>query len=293
MKRNGIIELVLTIVAGVIGYMLRRRELDTIFDETTGLAQQYAPVSLVLIGMSVLICVVLILFTQGINNKRDVTFCTAFGYKSSVPALLILIMSMFMIVASGYWLMVNSSDEGSIAKDMVWGVLTVLAGAALAATAIKTYRGQKAKEPAMLTMVPVVYLCVLLILSYMERAADPVLLRYVYEFFALAFCLMAFYYIAGFAFDKVRGRRMLFCARAAVYFIFVTLAGDLPLVKSQVYICLGVILLIQAFVVTRNMAPPDADIEDDSEYLTQELNEEPREPENPPEMPEGDFDIGF
>lgn len=252
MKRNGIIELVLTIAAGVAGYLLRSRELGTIFDETTGLAQKNAPVSLMLIGLSVLICLVLLVMTVGLRRKSDVDFAAAFAYSNSIPNLLIFILSVLMAIFAGYWLMVNPSDQGSAFKDMLWGVLTVLSGAAMAATALKIIKGRVESTTAMLTMVPVVYLCVWLVISYMDRAADPVMLRYIYEFFALAFTLMAYYYIASFAFDKIRIRRLVFCSRVAVYFILVTVAGDLPSVKSAVYICLGAILLLRAWLATRN-----------------------------------------
>ena len=66
--------------------------------------------------------------------------------------------------------------------------------------------------------------CLWLISDYQVRAADPVVLDYVYEVFAIAAAVMALYYLSGYSFQTGKPRRTLVTTMAAAYFSMVTLA---------------------------------------------------------------------
>ena len=66
--------------------------------------------------------------------------------------------------------------------------------------------------------------CFWLISDYQVRAADPVVMDYAYEVFAIAASVMAFYYLAGYSFQTGKPRRTLAACLLAAYFSLVTLA---------------------------------------------------------------------
>lgn len=254
MLKSGIAASLLTFICGIAGYYLRNQELRTVFDETTGLAAENAPVSIGLIALSAAIFIISVLLNQLVKNKK-MSFSEAYGSKNPIPCFLLCIAGAVMVAVSGYMFITDSISLDF--KDTVWAVLTILAGLSIIILAAKVFLSSNGREPGLITMIPVVYLCAWLLISYTDRAADPVLLHYVYEFFALAFTIMGFYYLAGFAFGKMRGKSMLVCSNVAVYFILVNLAEDIGMLKKAVYICLAVVLLIQSLLLGKNLNIPD------------------------------------
>lgn len=284
MRRNGFIETLIVILGGVMGYALRTQELSTVFEESTRLAKEGEPATIALIVLSVIICA--LLFVSGLftRNRVSMNFNEAFGYNNLIICLILCICGGVMTVIAGQSLMVTNMNV----KDMLWSILTVLSGIAIVFIAIKTYRGARESAPSLSTMVPVLSLCAWLIFSYTDRAADPVLLNYVYEFFALAFAIMGFYYISGFAFGKMRVRSTLICSRIAVYFVMVNLADDIPTAKRIIYICLAIVLIIQSDLLQKN-----ANSSRFSSSGSQKPEPETPEIPIPPETPNdflGDFD---
>ena len=59
-------------------------------------------------------------------------------------------------------------------------------------------------------LMPAYTCCMWLIVAYQARAADPVILDYVYELFAIIAVLLGLYFIAGFSFERPKVRRASF-----------------------------------------------------------------------------------
>jgi len=288
MRKNGILELLITLAAGVWGYNLRTKELTTVFDEVTGLAQKGAWVTIALIALSAAICVLLIVLSLLNKNKISMRFSDAFGHKTPFPCFILCLAGAALIVFGVQWLVVTDMSL----QTMLWGAFATLSGVSVIVMAINAYRGKGSGQLAVSSMIPVIFLCIWLILSYIDRAADPVLLNYVYEFFAIAFATMGFYYISGFAFGKMRLRSMLVCSRIAVFFIMVHLADDISFSQKAIYVSLALTLIVQSWLMTRNgylykaSVVQEDPVEEDEDDGSGTYDDEPQENENPGE-PEG------
>ena len=81
-----------------------------------------------------------------------------------------------------------------------------------------------------------------MVLEYRMRAADPVVLRYVYDFLALCAASVAFYYKAGFAFDRPRPSRTVLFSMIACYFCLVAMPGVSGNAQPIFFYCLALLL---------------------------------------------------
>jgi len=111
--------------------------------------------------------------------------------------------------------------------------------------------------------VPVFWLCIRLAASHIEHAANPVILHYVYDLFALAFLMLSMYYVAAFTFRQAKVRRLMFSTSMAAYFTIVTLADGGALYQAGVLTSLALYGLICQLILTKNLGnPPWAELEE-------------------------------
>jgi hypothetical protein len=129
----------------------------------------------------------------------------------------------------------------------------MLAGLGLTLMALLAPGGINVAIPS---AIPVFWLCLWLIINHIDRAADPVLLRYVYHLFALAALLLALYYIAGHAFRQSHPPRLMFSASVATYFTAITMGDGLPRYSRGILLSLAVTVLIYQLTLTKNLARP-------------------------------------
>ena len=249
MLKRAIPPALIALAAGVLGYFLRTQQLSTVFDPTTGLAEPGAAVTIQLGILSAAVFVVLAALSSTVPNQKPLTYRQAFG---SGPRLIPLL----LVFAAGLGLVFGGTNEmmwrwaaDEVVRGTVWGVLAILAGISILVGAYFTWGGGKRRGPILLSMVPIVFFCVWLLISYMDRASDPVVLDYMYAFFAMGFSLLSFYYMASFAFGKNPIRRMLVCGNTAVYFCILTLADSQSLGMRAVFASLALTLLIHSFLL--------------------------------------------
>jgi len=242
----------LSILAGVAGFFLRRQEVATVFDPISGLATRGATISILLIAFSVLVVALLFVMSFLLPKREFQGFTEAFGGSVALTALrtflggLIFGLSLVELVDL---FSTGALDGFSIARLGAGA----LAGLMFCLMAALSHRNTNVAIPA---SVPVFWLCIWLIVSHIERAANPVLLAYVYNLFALAALLLALYYIAGFAFRQNRPGRMMFCASVAIFFIGVTMADEMALTTRMTFLALAVTVLFYQLSLSFKLSQP-------------------------------------
>jgi len=242
----------IALLAGAIGWLMRRQEIQTIFDPHSGLAERGALVTIVLI----VFCVLTVGLLFGLSftaNKRELhTFTDAFG-GSLFGSLLLTLFGIAILVFSGaeWFALAQSGDLDPFA--MVRLGVGVLAGFCLALMAILGHRGIHVAIPS---AIPVFWLCAWLIVSHIDRAADPVLLSYVYQLFAKAALLLALYHTAGYAFRQNRPGRLMFWSSVAIFFTGVAMGDEMALSYRATLLALAATVLIYQILLTKNLARP-------------------------------------
>ena len=251
MRIRGFIITLVALFAGVVGFLLRQREVATVFDPVSGLAERGAPITFALAGFSLAVVLFLFGLSFTASDRHAPSFAEAFG-GGPFSAILLAIFGLIVLILAGFELfrlsVIDSLDPFSIAKLGT----ACIAGLSLFLMAILGGRGVNVAIPASL---PVFWLCVWLIVDHIQNASNPVLLSYVYTLFAKASLLLALYYIAGYAFCQQRPRRFLFWGALAIYFTGITLAGSQSLYLKGTFLALALTVLIYQIKFTKNLAP--------------------------------------
>ena len=140
-----------------------------------------------------------------------------------------------------------------IIAKMVLGIFAILSGLAMVATARNNFQGEHKGKYSLILLVPAFFCCYWIILAYENHAANPVVLEYVYELFAVICILLAFYFMAGFGFEKPKVKSAsLFCL-CGIYFSIVTLTDGHPLSTTLIYIAMLLYLLFSVGALLNNV----------------------------------------
>ena len=253
MRKFAAISSAFAVLLGVVGFFLRRTELNSIFDPQSGLALRFAGISLALGGLTVAVLAALLvsLLVIGALKVRS-GFSGAFGSASSVPVFVVALGAVFFAAGA---LALLARVFKAPAFSIVNGVLAIFGLASAISVFVVFYCSYKLRDGSELqlcSIVPIAFLCFWLILAYRQRAADPVLLDYIYEILALILCILGFYFTAGFAFGRVKPRRALFCTNGAIYMSIVTLADSHPLPQMLFFVGSIIVMLVCSILLASN-----------------------------------------
>jgi len=251
------------ILAGGIGFVLRRQEVASVFDPHSGLAERGAPISVALMVFS--LGVVLFFFGLSFATSRGRTPALTDTFGSGLLGTLLLMALGLIVLGLAVMEAVPLIQNGpspprniglSTRSDNLFPLSLVRLGAASfsgLALIFMAILGPRGVNVAIPSTVPVFWICIWLIVGHIDRASNPVLLSYVYNLFALAALLLALYYIAGFAFRQNRPGRLLFSCSTALYFTGVTMGDDLALYTRGTFLALAATVLIYQIALTSTL----------------------------------------
>ena len=212
----------LALVGGLTGFGLRRWELSAAFD-ANGLAIPWAPATVALVALSLLMAAAFILLCRNPRNESR-QYGDAFAADGRWGYLVLSGVASAMLLLAGVFGMRSELSGGSpgLLRMLLW-VLCLVSFVCVIFTVLANFRGEDLRSSMML-LAPAYTFCVWLVTAYQKRAADPVVLDYMYELLAIICTLLAFYFIAGFSFSRGQvWSSALFCL-LSVYFGIVTLA---------------------------------------------------------------------
>ena len=248
-KQNGILICILAPLFAVAGFFLRRRELSTIFDEHTGLAELWRTESLILMGLCALVFLAFLILSLGLPKKMSPDFRTAFG-ELSVASGMLALMGAIVAGASFFALVGHFFEMHQLGIFFFWSIGGILAGLCMIEVPIA---GATGKNVSVFAAIPVFWSCAWLILLHIRHASDPVLIRYVYTVLAIGFLLLGLYYVASVAFTKGNMRRQMFCSGMGVYFAGVALADTHNTIHERVIVvALAAIVLLYALLLMQH-----------------------------------------
>lgn len=232
-KTNRKLILYLLIAAGTAGFLLRRWQLATAFDEE-GLVLRGSPSIWVLAVFALIVTVFLAITALGQRRRSAYTE----SFSSGTSEMILTVCSAAMVLA------------GSILA-MVWGertaILTALGVAAalsMAVIGMQRYRG--VVPSAAIHLIPCAYLILALIVDFRRWSVDPTVLDYCYDLFAAIGAACAMVNLMGFCFDRGRRRETVFWCLAGCFFS-VTAMGALGVVRCLTTGGLAVFLGVNAW----------------------------------------------
>ena len=204
---------ILTIGAAAAGYFLRLRQLQTAYDASgrviAGAGKGF------LTWFSLALVVVFLLYAYTLRPREKYAVLSGRG-----PVLLVLTAAASVLMILGCVRMVLELEQR---MDLLLAAGGVASALCWLAAGLERFRGRKI--PALLLMLPSLFLAVKLICDFRDWSRDPQILDYCFDLLALICAMCATFHLGGFCFDKGRRRTTVFFCMAGVYFGAVALAG--------------------------------------------------------------------
>lgn len=253
MRKEAGLMCVFTCVMGALGLFLRWIQNNNVFEPETGLAQRGSAWS----GLLVAVCVITALGILGFvanlrGHKTETQYRTALRGKTILYPALAGVLGAVMLVGA-VMLLTTAGDQPFPGLQRVLAVLAAACGACLPLLAVGPKKDSDGSMMCLGSFVPVVFLCFWLIVSYKENSANPVVWAYCIEILAISAAIMAYYYTAGFAFEKPRPLSTIYFCLLGAFFSMTTLADTRPVSKQLFFVAIAVMLLAFAFVLVSNM----------------------------------------
>lgn len=244
-------------LSGIAGAIIRAYELKNAFDYSTGLAIPNSPPTYWLIFLSASVAVLFIVALSCLRAKNHLMdYEVAFRAESviyasiAISACLILLLS----AVTGFYSIFMSGVFGTaVLPDLIMCFLAFISSFCLIGIVSGNYRGRQKKNHGTYALIPVFYMCMWIILSYRNRAADPVILDYAYEILAVIFSALGIYFASGFAFLRPGPKKTVFFSLVGAYLSIVTLADMHSLAVTLSFMFCAVYLLLNSAVLLKNL----------------------------------------
>ena len=253
----------LAAVGGVGGFFLRRWELVAAFEEN-GLAIPGTPATIALIVLSAVLALAFALLCRG--SKHQLTdYRGAFSAPNNWAYLAAAALAAACLLFSGLFGIKAELDSGAPGLlRLLLGGMCLVSFACILTVAMNNFRA-KGRQYSLALLLPAYTGCLWLVTAYQRRAADPAVLDYVYELFAILCTLLGLYFSAGFSYGRTKVWRCSFFCLLSVYFSIVTLAdghalsGRLLFLFAALYQLAAVtVLLYHAFVKAPEPSPDES-----------------------------------
>lgn len=214
---------------GIFGAFLRWLQNQNIFEPDTGLAIPHSPLSYAIILFVLLFALLLYLW---IHRLKTVDFPTKYPdiYSKSFPFATIVAELIGAVMAIGGVLtLVRAVKTSGTVFDLILGIFTFLCAAGLTTLMVSAGKPAKKNSGYWGAISIVFYLCFWLIAAYKFSAADPVIWHFAPRLLAISATVLAFYFIAGFVFNKPRPLASLYFGLLSTFLCIITLADAYPI----------------------------------------------------------------
>ena len=224
-KESGLIAL-FTCAAGAIGLFIRWLQLSSAFEPLTGLPIHGAPASIAMAATIAVYAVALFIVMRTMKDAEKLTeYKTALrGHSIFYPAAAVLL-GIATIVAG---LLMFPGTAGEL-RPGLWRLLAaaaLLCGASYPVLALPSKRSGGDALTCLAALVPTIFFCIWLIVSYMSNAENPIVWAYATETLAISGATLGFYYCAGYAFGRPRPLSTAYFSHLGAFLCIVTLADD-------------------------------------------------------------------
>ena len=199
MQKNAWIYTIAASVLGALGLLFRWLQLQSVFDETTGLPTQGA-------GLSTLVVLSIVVMTAGLwwlsgRLSPDVELEpeAALAAPNRLTGLL--------MTAAGALAALGSAAMFFTESGMFMRILALVGFAAAAVLALYPSTARWGGFGAALTVLPVVFFSGWLVAFYKENSTNPVVWDYGVRILAIAACLLAAFRLSGCVFYRTKPRQ--------------------------------------------------------------------------------------
>ncbi len=298
MKVKAVLFSVIALILGAIGSVLHRLQLNTIYDESTGLALRWPPVSIAVAALCVAAALLALIFALSYSRRSAAPLWhVTLASRTPLPLLLSVLGFAAMLYAAWNCWNWGLDYAGSTLLDRILAVLAALAGLGWLILSISSLRKKSCGLEALSSLFVVLFLCFWLVLSYKAHSSDPTKVKYIYDLLGLCAAAVGSYYLAGFAFGRARPRGSIFFSLLAVSLCGMTMPLG-PLSPTMIFSAFTILFLfVNVLLVMLNLSRPQPEepveeAEEEAPYEAELPGVALSEPEPEPE-PEPELDLGL
>lgn len=229
MRKKSLILCGFAVIMGIFGAFLRWLQIQNIFEADTDLVTAHSPWSYALIAFVLLFAVLLGLW---IRKLKSLDFPSKYPqvYSKSIPFVSIAaVLVGAVMVIGGVLTVIRALSTSGTVFDLILGLFTLLSAAGITTFIILANKPEKKSSGYFGAICIVFYLCFWLIAAYKFSAQEPATWTYAPRLLAIAATLLAFYFIAGFVFNKPRPLASLYFGLLGTFLCIITIADSYPL----------------------------------------------------------------
>lgn len=240
-------------VMGALGFMMRWLQGMQIYDETTGLAERGASISVLVILIlagTVAALAVWAFWLRRYEPRRDERALVG----KSILYRLFGGLAGGVLVLSGLILIVTAGGDAMPGMQRALAVFQVLGGVSAILLVVHADQPGQVKTRRVAAVVLVLFGCMFMVTVYRENAANPVLWEFAPEILALCAATLALYYTAGYQFGQAKPFAGIFFCQTGLFLCMVCVIDQGLSPAAAAYAALALFLGMQGFVQTENLA---------------------------------------
>lgn len=254
MKKTAFIFTGVTAALCAVGAALHSAEIDTILDPASGLADRFAPISVCMTVVAALALVIIFALTFLVKGRdAEPVYHTAFAPRTPIPLAISVILGAAMIFGAYLCFRDGVGIRSSAKLVLILSVFGGLAGISCFVMSLMAYLKKSSAETMLCSFVIVMFLCLWLIVYYLEKSADSAMMSFVYDYLAVCAAAVSCYYAAGYAFGRSKPRCTLFFSMAAAFFCITAMPKALTTSFSIFFAAVGILNLLNVFLLTNNL----------------------------------------
>lgn len=244
----------LTAIMGVFGAFIRWVQGLTAFEEETGLAIPNAPWSYVMFFFMLATAIALIFMVRSFKKYEFPTeFTAAMTYEKRSIDISTYALGAAMALGGLIEAITSFRSEPRSMFGLITGILAMISAICFIVF-IRSVRSEKAAPKARSAAVVIVLvLCFWLIATYKVFSSDPVIWHFAPRLLAVSAAIVAFYYIAGYPFNKPRPLLSVFFCQLAAFLLITTLADPFELGEQLIAASTAGFLLLMSYNILNNI----------------------------------------
>ena len=286
MRKNALINSCYVCAAGAFGTFFRWLQNQSVFDAETGLVNPSALnilVPLVILGAAVLFYFLVRKLKARKLEAPGNIFAVFNGTSILYPIAYFVIA--FVTVLGGIVTMFNVSDDLYSTAYRIIAVFAVLSGITFPLICSSHRKRYAPPIICVFMTIPIVMFCIWLVVCYKVNSSNPTIWAFAVEIITICICILAFYYTAGFAYEKAEPYKALFISMFAAFMCFTVLADSRYFGMQLIYFGVAGMFVLESWMIVSNMKKPAEvqDAPDDKAEPEKAQVLEPGETEDKPE----------
>lgn len=246
-----------TVVMGIFGAFLRWLQNVNIYEPDTGLAIPGSPYSYSLVLFAVLFAILLFVW---VRSYRDIGFSSDYPevYSGTLPGSKIAAYVIGALIAAGGLITVyRAVSTSKTAFDLILGLFGLVCAGGMTSFIASAGTAKKKSSGVFGAAATVFFLCFWLIASYKYSASDPVIWHFAPRLLTISSTVLAFYYIAGFVFNKPRPLASLYFSLLGTFLCLTVLADSYPLGEQLITVGFLAAMTLLSFKQISGVMTPD------------------------------------